>query len=120
MTRRSPRLSEAEIRDIIMSNAKGESKLSIANRLGVDRGAVIFHIRKHEHAYDEDGTIYALFRAKMRETCNHPSLRCSVCGRMQDNVKREDMLEIARLKTVIEKQQLLLSQHGLVVETHTL
>src|SRR6185436_4164286 len=91
-------LSQVEIRDIVSSYYEGETKYKIAQRLGIDKQAVTYQIRKYEKSSPEvSSNVYTVIKTGFRRTCGHPSLKCFLCGTHQDNLRNEDRATILDL-----------------------
>lgn len=96
-------LSQVEIRDIVSSFYNGEAKHSIAQRLQIDNSTVHYHIRKYERSFVEQSTVYAVVKSDFRKVCNHPSVKCSLCGKYHDTFRREEQQKICELETENER-----------------
>lgn len=109
-------LSRAEITDIVVSHNSGETQASLARRFGVDHSTIIYHVRKYEGSYLEDGSIYAVVKANVRSVCVHPSSRCTLCGEMRDELLRTERDQIRRLEAQLSDANSRLRIAGLNVE----
>jgi hypothetical protein len=109
-------LSREEIWDIIRSSQAGESKGSIARRHDVDHSTVIYHLDKYHRAYPEESSVYAVIKVQARKTCTHPSAKCTLCGRMEDKIKREERRLIRELTERLARANKRLTAAGLAVE----
>lgn len=97
-------LSSTSIREIIDLHVKGEPKLQIAKRMGVDNATVHYHIRKFKESIGdpEEGDVYTLVKIQVKAECIHPSLKCSCCGKFVDQIRREDRMKILNLEQQIK------------------
>jgi IS30 family transposase len=118
MARQFKHLTQAQISEIIVSynGGTGESKNAIARRLGVDHSTIHYHIEKYERSYPEQSNVYALVRIQARKVCIHPSSKCSVCGKHNDEIRREERALIADLTVKLEAAHTRLRRAGLPVE----
>lgn len=110
-------LTKAQIEDIVASHFAGpESDADIARRLGVDHSTVHYHIRQYERAYPEQGGVYAIIKSQVRKSCIHPSGRCTICGDMWDELRRQELDTIHKLTTALADAHSRLRVAGLHVE----
>lgn len=100
-------LSSTNIREIIDLHIKGEPKLQIARKMGVDNATVHYHINKYKDsmADPEDGDVYTLVKIQAKFECIHPSLKCSCCGKLVDHIRREERQKILELEKTIKNLQ---------------
>lgn len=108
------KLSRTDIADIIQSYEAGETKSQIAVRYNIDHSTVIYHISKHERM-GSSSEIYAVVQIPKRP-CIHPSMKCLVCGRPQDELRREERARIRELEAALRNAKNRLREHGLPVE----
>jgi hypothetical protein len=108
-------LSQSEVHDIIRSFNDGETKSQIALRYGIDHSTVIYHIRKHERLGSYSSDVYAVVAVEPKP-CIHPSMKCLVCGRAQDELRREERQLIRDLQNRLKIAQERLKTHGIPVE----
>lgn len=113
------RLSKEQIREILIANSQGEAKSAIAQRLHVDVSTVRYHVEIFERTYGASANVYAIIRP-IQKTCNHPSLKCLVCGMAHDNLHRRETETICRLSSELDRAKRLLSKNGITMETDTL
>ena len=80
-------------------------KLRIAERFGIDNSTVHYHINKYERTVGdlESADFYSIVKVGIRAECNHPSLKCSCCGKYEDNLKSEQNQKIMKLEEQIKK-----------------
>jgi hypothetical protein len=114
-----PRLSKIQIREILIAADQGEDFGVIARRFGCDPGTVEHHVEAFERLYGALSYIHRLVPEKKRE-CQHPSLRCLVCGMTVDHIRRRELEEIAQLKARIARYEIILTREGYDVESGTL
>jgi len=108
-------LSQVEIRDIVTSYyTNGEAQNVIASRLGIDHSTVHYHIRKYNNALPEESNVYSLVKISMKRTCTHPSLKCHLCGSLQDNLLTVEKRTIADLTAKLQVANERLEKHGLL------
>lgn len=103
--RRFSHLSKVEIRNIVVSHFQyNETKQEIANRLSVDFSTVAYHIRQFETCQlESESDAYAQVKRDLHPHCDHPSFKCSLCGRHKDNLKEENRLVIQSLRKKIKQ-----------------
>lgn len=116
MTRRLPRLTRAEIAEIVQAAHDGETHTSLALRFEVDRTTISYHLKKFDLAYPEQGGVYAIIKAQARQACVHPSSRCTFCGQMQDELMRGERETIRLLTQQLTDARQRLRRAGLPVE----
>lgn len=104
------RLSKETIREILTAYSQGQTKSAIATTHQVDVSTVRYHIDAFERTYGSTGAVYALVRPIQRE-CNHPSLKCLVCGQAQDSIRRREAEEIERLTVKLNEVQSALARY---------
>lgn len=104
-----PRLSQEKIFEIIIAHDKGMSRSANAKKHECDPSTVKYHVEKFEGTYGTTTAVYALVQPKQERQCQHPSLKCSLCGVSQDNIRRRELEEINRLRS-------LLISHGIEVD----
>lgn len=110
-------LTNAQIHEIIAAYTGGEeTQAELARRFGVDHSTIHYHIQKYERAYPEEGGIYATLKVSVRKVCVHPSGRCTICGDMWDELRREERALIASLQKQLSEAQSKLRVAGLLVE----
>lgn len=115
--KRFTHLSQIEIRDIVSSFFNsGESKASIAQRLEIDHSTVHYHIKRYQKSYVEQSSVYALVKSGFRKECTHPSVKCSLCGVFQDNIRTEDRETIRELTAKLTVANRRLQAAGLYIE----
>lgn len=90
------RLSKQQIREIIVAHAGGTTKAQIAERLHVDRSTVYYHVEKFE---SQGENVYSLLQSTKPHECCHPSTKCFVCGKLMDNLKREERIIIGDIRS---------------------
>lgn len=90
------RLSREDIYQIIVAHNQGEKRSVIAERFSVDNATVTYHIEQFERKYGSTRAVYSLVQPP-KKVCCHPSLKCLVCGRAQDNIRREELDKINHL-----------------------
>lgn len=110
-------LSRTEISEIIVSHNAGETQASLAQRFGVDHSTIHYHLNKYQRAYPEQGGIYSLIKINIRKTCVHPSSRCTLCGKMKDELSRTEREIIRKLRAHLEDAKMRLRLAGEDVES---
>lgn len=110
-------LSRAEISEIIVSHNAGETQASLAQRFGVDHSTIHYHLNKYQKAYPEQGGIYAVIKVNVRKTCVHPSSRCTLCGKMRDELSRVERETIRQLRANLKDAMMRLRLAGEDVES---
>jgi hypothetical protein len=105
------RLSKVQIREIILAADQGEDFAAIATRFTCDPSTVEHHVTSFERLYGSLSYIHRLVPEKKRP-CQHPSLRCLVCGLAADHIHRREIEEIAHLKAAIAKYEQILERDG--------
>lgn len=109
-------LTRAEITEIIVSHNAGEMQADLARRFGVDHSTINYHLGKYRAAYPEQGGIYSLIKVDVARVCLHPSSKCTLCGEMRDEIRREETEIIAKLRRALDAANYTLRVHGLGVE----
>ncbi len=108
------RLSPDKIREIIIAHNSGQPHSAIAKEHRIDSSTVRYHVEKVEATYGTTN-VYSLIPVK-RKVCNHPSLKCLVCGMAQDHMHRRELDEICQLQTKLQRANELLARFGYEVE----
>ena len=98
-------LNSDQIKGIIELHVQQVPKLKIAERYGIDNSTVHYHINKYERTIGdiESADFYSIVKVGIRAECNHPSLKCSCCGKYEDNLKSEQSQKIIKLEEQIKK-----------------
>lgn len=110
-----PRLTAQTIQQILVEHSQGEAKSVIARRHEVDVSTVKYHVEKFENHYGSTSAVYSLIPPTPR-ACQHPSLKCLVCGKAQDHIHRREREEIAQLTQRLDRANTILERHGYDVE----
>lgn len=93
MTRNFNQLEPERIQEILVlffKEKKNPSEISLL--MNVDRSTVYYHVKKCNK--------YALIQnsKKTEHRCHHTALKCLLCGRAHDYIKREELEIIDTLK----------------------
>ena len=99
------RLDRETVFEILVAHNRGEDRSVIAKRHNIDVGTVDYHVEKHERVYGSTSVVYALIKP-VQSICQHPSTKCTICGKAQDFITRREREEITRLRSI-------LSEHGI-------
>lgn len=93
-------LDKNEIKDIIVMHQQGVPKLQIAKKYKIDNSTVHYHVNKYMEVVgeNEDPSFYAVIKSSFRYECKHPSLKCTVCGKANDNIHSEQSVTIRTLR----------------------
>ena len=108
------RLTQETIRQIITAHNEGCTHSAIARTHSIDVSTVRYHVEKVEATYGTTN-VYSLV-PPVRRACEHPSLKCLICGRAQDYIHRRELDTIRELKQKLERANKLLEAHGYSVE----
>ena len=108
------RLSQHQIREILIAHNQGLPHSTIARTHNIDTSTVRYHVEKTETLYGTTN-IYAVVAPK-RRACNHPSLKCLVCGMAQDHIHRRELEQINQLEAKLERANEILARFGYSVE----
>ena len=95
------RLSKYQIREILIKNHQGVPRSQIAAQFNCDQSTVRYHIEQFERTYGSSAAVYSVIRP-VQQICSHPSMKCSLCGKAQDAIRRREMDEITRLRAKLE------------------
>lgn len=109
-------LSQLQIREIVVASAEGSTDADVAERFSVDRTTVAYHRKKFEQAYPEQPSVYGRIKRDLRRCCEHPSLKCSLCGRHRDELRRDEKRIIRELREQLEAAHRKLMKAGIEVE----
>lgn len=109
------RLSKVQVREIIIAAEQGDDFLIIAKRFHCDPSTVEHHVTSFERLYGALSYIHRLVPEKPRP-CQHPSLRCLVCGLTVDHIHRRELEEIGILKARLERYEAILRREGYDVD----
>lgn len=109
-------LSQSEISEIVTLHGDGVPKTTLAEQYGVDRSTITYHVTRFQRSYPEDGSVYAIIKAKARKNCAHPSGRCTFCGEMWDELRRAERTQIRELSARLDDALSRLRIAGLAVE----
>ena len=82
-------LGRDEITEIIVSYNSGVRQADLARQFNVDHSTIDYHVRKYQTAYPEQGGIYSLIKIGIKRECHHPSSKCTLCGLMSDELRRD-------------------------------
>lgn len=110
-------LTRDEIADIIACHTGGETQASLALRFEVDHSTINYHVKRYRQAYPEGGGIYAAIKTQARKICIHPSGRCTLCGEMWDELRRQERDIIERLTKALSTANSRLRSAGFPVES---
>lgn len=108
------RLSPEKIREIIIAHNSGLPHSTIAKQHCIDPSTVRYHVEKVEANYGTTN-VYSLIPVA-KKACNHPSLKCLVCGMAQDHIHRREIDEINQLQTKLQRANEILARFGYEVE----
>ena len=104
-------LDSDTIKSIIELHVQQMPKLRIAEKFGIDNSTVHYHINKYERTVGdmESGDFYSIVKVGIRSECKHPSLKCSCCGKYEDNLKSEQSQKIIELQ---DQLRVYISRYG--------
>jgi IS30 family transposase len=108
-------LKPDEIREMIALHQDGVPKAEIARQLSVDPKTVHCHVVRFERSFNRS-SVYVVMGTPARRECNHPSLKCLVCGMAQDHMRRRELETIRDLKTELTRVKAILEKHDLLTE----
>lgn len=109
------RLSQEQVREMIVAAAQGVPRTKIAQQYSVDNSTVRYHIERFESKYGSTTAIYSLIPPKSK-ACTHPSLKCLLCGKAQDAIRRRELETIKELTIKLEQAQAILARYGYELE----
>lgn len=104
------RLDREQIRALIQAHNRGVAHGEIAATLSVDVSTVRYHVEKTERLYGTTIGVYAVVQPK--KACEHPSMKCLVCGKAQDAIHRREIECIHRLTSALEQANERLTRYG--------
>jgi hypothetical protein len=113
--RKFRQLSSETIRDIIAQHQLGTNDLEIASTFQVDKATVRYHIERFESTYGRTN-VYEVIVIRQPKPCQHPSLKCLLCGTAQDHIRRRELEIIKDLTSRLTKAEDILRRHDLLVE----
>ena len=105
------RLSPETIREILVAHNNKVPTSRIAAENNIDASTVRYHIEAFESVYGSSSAVYALVKPVQR-VCEHPSLKCLICGVAHDNIHRHELEEITRLNIKLDQARDLLTGYG--------
>jgi hypothetical protein len=101
------RLSQATIREIIVAHNNKEATTIIAARFNVSEETVESHITRFVQTYGTTQAVYSLIPLAPKP-CQHPSLKCLLCGHARDHIRRRERETITELTQRLEKANAIL------------
>lgn len=105
------RLGRDKINQIIVAVHQGEMRSAISKRFDVDRATIDYHVEQFEERYGSTAAIYSIIPVQ-KKACCHPSLKCLVCGKAQDNLRREELEKITKLERALNAANTRLESYG--------
>lgn len=109
-------LKADEIREIIAAHQQGTPKSEIARQFNIDNTTVRYHVNRFERNFSFNTNVFAVIPVVERKPCQHPSLKCLVCGVAQDILRRRELDIIRELQTKLDKANAILRRHDLLME----
>lgn len=106
--RRFRHLKKAEIAQIIALHIQQVPNRDIAIQIACDISTVRYHITRHENGHRP------LITTPSPNVCTHPSLKCLLCGRALDYLRRQEREQIRHLTEKLAKANAILTQHDLM------
>jgi hypothetical protein len=94
------RLSQETILQMIAALNEGETRSVIAERFSVDAATVRYHEERFVTTYGSTRAVYSLIKPPPRP-CEHPSLKCLICGKAQDHIHRRELEYIKQLRAQV-------------------
>lgn len=117
MSRRSfSRLDRDTIDKIVLAYYEGKSQLAISKEFGIHHTTVAYHVKEYDKYHYDKTTVYAVIKSHHKRTCEHPSLKCFLCGMHLDNLRTEQRDTIFRLEQKLKQANERLEAAGLYVE----
>lgn len=108
-------LKPDEIREMIALHQEGVPRAEIAKQYTIDPTTVRYHVDRFERGFTRS-SVYTIISTPIRRECNHPSLKCLVCGMAQDHIHRRELETIRDLKTELTRLRAILEKHDLLTE----
>lgn len=109
------RLSREQIQEILVKHSQGVKQSQIAREEDVDPSTVRYHIEIFEQTYGSTAAVYSLIKPVQR-ACQHPSMKCLVCGKAQDHIHRHELEEIERLRIKLDQARTILAEYNRTLE----
>lgn len=105
------RLPDDVINKMIIAHNEGMPRAEIARTFKVDPSTVSYHLERIERLYGTTTVVYSLVKPEPKP-CEHPSLRCLVCGMTSDHIHRRDLETIHHLQAALEQANRIIITHG--------